>query len=151
MSDEDRDPQENDLATSLARLPREIRFILDKAPAGICYIDHAQIYRYANERYNAYWGRPVVGMNIRETTGDAIYAEIRAAIERALSGQVSTHETEVQTPEGKRNYSAVMVPDRENGAVRGYVTRVDTSAGTISVTEVTEPDQKSDDDIVVAA
>ncbi len=39
----------------------------------------------------------------------------------------------------------------EDGAVRGYVTRVDTSAGTISVTEVTEPDQKTDDDIVVAA
>jgi PAS domain S-box-containing protein len=122
MSDRADAPQANELERTLAQLPREIRFILDKAPAGICYIDRDQIYRYVNERFTAFWGRSVVGLNIRESTGEAIYQEIRAHIERALRGQVSSHENEVIAPDGKRYwYSAVMVPDRENGDVRGYV------------------------------
>ena len=43
-----------------------------------------------------------------------------------------------------------VVDSAESDAVRGFVTRVNTSAGTISVTEIAEPDP-SVDDIVVAA
>ncbi len=121
-SDDSEEPAVNELERTLSQLPREIRFILDKAPAGICYIDRDQIYRYVNERFTTFWGRSVVGLHIRESTGEEIYREIRAHIERALSGQVSSHESEVLAPNGKRYwYSAVMVPDRENGDVRGYV------------------------------
>ena len=122
MSDEGRGPAANDLTTSLAQLPREIQFILDKAPAGISYIDRDQIYRYANERYCGWWGHSVVGSHIRETTGEEIYEEIRTHVERALRGQVASHEIEAQGPDGKTYWHhAVMVPDIESGVVRGYV------------------------------
>lgn len=122
MSEESEDPPADGLTTSLAHLPREIQFILDKSPAGICYIDRDQVYRYANERFVSFWGRPMVGLNVLETTGEAIYERIREHIERALSGQVSSHESQVTLADGKNYwYQAVMVPDRENGRVRGYV------------------------------
>lgn len=44
-----------------------------------------------------------------------------------------------------------VVDSAEGGAVRGFVTRVNTSAGTISVTEAVEPDDSSVDDFIVAA
>jgi PAS domain S-box-containing protein len=122
MNDEGGDPQANDLTQGLARLPREIRFILDKAPAGISYIDCDQVYRYANERFLAWWGHSVVGQHIRDSTGDAIYETIRAHIEKALSGQTAFHENQIHGPDGRTYWHhAIMVPDVEDGVVRGYV------------------------------
>ena len=44
-----------------------------------------------------------------------------------------------------------VVDSAEGGALRGFVTRVNANAGTISVTEAVEPDPSVDDVVVVAA
>jgi PAS domain S-box-containing protein len=115
-----------DLAASVARLPREIQFILDKTPAGLCYIDREQRFRYANERVMNGWGlhgtRQVIGKTVFEMTGPKVYQEIRPYIERALSGHVAAHEEEVHAGDGTSYWHhAIMVPDVEQGQVRGYV------------------------------
>ncbi len=126
MSDESDDPEADlephDLERSVAQLPREIRFILDKAPAGICYIDRDQIYRYANERWISWWGHSVVGSDVRQSVGEERYEEIRPHIERALNGQSAMHESQSQGPDDRTYWHhAIMVPDIEDGTVRGYV------------------------------
>jgi PAS domain S-box-containing protein len=109
-------------------LPREIAFLLAKAPAAICYIGRDLRYRYVNERFAAWAGvKPAdaIGRRVPEVIGLSAWERVRAAAERALGGRTASYENEVTAPDGGRYWlRGFMVPDTCEGEVRGYVLMV---------------------------
>jgi PAS domain S-box-containing protein len=116
------------LPSVIADLPREITFILAKVPAGVGYVDCHQRYRYVNDRFGAWAGLPpgeVVGKHVSEVIGARAWERIRPVSERALSGRLTTYESEVIGPNGARYWlRGTLVPDISAETVRGYVIMV---------------------------
>jgi PAS domain S-box-containing protein len=113
---------------SLDDLPREIAFMLRRAPAAICYVDRNQRYRYVNERFGAWAGvKPseAIGRHVPEIIGPRAWERVRPASERALSGRTASYESEVIGPDGARYWlRGNLVPDFDADGVRGYVIMV---------------------------
>src|SRR5262245_18984083 len=112
----------------ILNLPREVAFILAKAPAAICYVDCDQRYRYVNERFGAWAGvqaADAIGRHVPDVIGMRAWEVIRPASERALSGRLASYETEVVGPNGGRFWlRGTLVPDIGEEGVRGYVIMV---------------------------
>jgi PAS domain S-box-containing protein len=123
----------------IEELPREIAFILAKAPAAICYVDRDQRYRYVNERFGAWAGvKPAeaVGRHVPDVIGPRAWSRVREASQRALSGSIASYETELIAPDGRRYWlRGTLVPDVDADGVRGYV---------IMVTDITRRKEAED-------
>ncbi len=122
-------------------LPREIAFILARAPAAICYVDCNLRYRYVNDRFGVWAGvKPsdAVGRRVPDVIGPRAWERVREASGRALSGSISGYESELVAPDGRRYWvRGTLVPDIDAAAasVRGYV---------IMVTDITRRRQAED-------
>lgn len=105
----------------------QLRLVTDAAPLLISYIDREMRYRFVNQGYAEWFGKPkeqIVGQTIAEVIGQAAFQASRQRIEAVLSGERLTYEATIPYDEGKmpRYIHADMVPDLdENGRVRGYV------------------------------
>ncbi|HEX4482046.1 MAG TPA: diguanylate cyclase [Rudaea sp.] len=108
----------------LARNQRRLRSITDNTPAFVVHINTEERYTFAN----AYTGKmlgvhpaALVGRSMREVAGDAIYAEIKPYIHRALRGETVTFETERKYADGEHSYQCTYIPDRTpEGDVVGF-------------------------------
>ena len=101
------------------------REVADSLPVLVAFVDSHQRYRLLNRSYEKWLGKPreeIYGKQIQEIVGDRVYANIRAHIEAALSGQEVSFETEVYFKEGEKSYvHATFVPDvDEEEKVRGF-------------------------------
>lgn len=105
----------------------QLRLVTDAAPLLISYIDREMRYRFVNQGYADWFGKPkeqIVGRTVAEVIGQAAFQASRQRIEAVLSGERLTYETTLPYDEGKtpRYIHADMVPDiAEDGTVRGYV------------------------------
>jgi PAS domain S-box-containing protein len=115
----------DDLKRQLASLPREVRVLLAEVPAAMAYIDRTQRFRFANERFESWtaaaFPEGVAGHSVAEISGER-YPEVLPYVERALEGRFAMHEEMVQGPDGQPHWlRTLLVPDLEDGEVRGYV------------------------------
>ena len=88
--------EENErIAAALRRSEERLRLINDTIPILIGYVDHNEVYQYANKGYSDWYGHPdgaVTGRAVRDVIGSQVYAQVRDPVRRALSGQQVTYE-----------------------------------------------------------
>ena len=106
-----------------------LTFILETVPALVGYVDTDERYRFNNDAYGQWFGRPareVVGRHIREVLGEAVYAAITPHVRAALAGRRVTFDSGLAYGDGKLRYvRATYVPDiGDDGRVRGFVAHV---------------------------
>jgi diguanylate cyclase (GGDEF)-like protein/PAS domain S-box-containing protein len=124
-----------ELAESRARAvesEERLRTIADNVPALIAYVDTGLRYRFANQRYQEWFGvrcEHMLGRTVEEAMGEAFYAPRRAALERCLSGHGSALEIEEERRGRKRVISATYLPHLREGVVQGiYVLCTDATS-----------------------
>jgi diguanylate cyclase (GGDEF)-like protein/PAS domain S-box-containing protein len=124
-----------ELAESRARViesEERLRTIADNVPALIAYIDTGMRYRFANQRYQEWFGvksADMLGKTVPEAMGDAFYAPRRAALERCLAGHGSALEIEEERRGRRRVISTTYLPHVRDGAVHGiYVLSTDATS-----------------------
>jgi diguanylate cyclase (GGDEF)-like protein/PAS domain S-box-containing protein len=98
-----------------------LRSIADNLPVLVSFIDARGVYRYCNGQYRAVIGRDPTGMTIREGIGNTDYASFEGYIDRALAGEPSTFETEIDTRDGRRVMEGHVLPQQDaGGASTGF-------------------------------
>ncbi|MBE7385706.1 MAG: PAS domain S-box protein [Leptolyngbya sp. SIO1E4] len=110
---------------ALRRSEEQLRLTTDALPALICYVDTQQRYRFNNQTYEDWFQIPVrelQGRHVWEVMGDDYYALVKPHIEAVLSGQKSSFEAELTTPDGKpRCLMATYIPEMDDhGYIKGF-------------------------------
>ncbi|HEY9696264.1 MAG TPA: PAS domain S-box protein [Trichocoleus sp.] len=116
-------------AAALQQREAELRLITNAVPVLISFIDVEQRYRFTNQMYEAWFGRPasqVEGKHLWEVIGEAGYEAIRPYVERVLDGHQVTFESEIPYKDiDTRIVSATYVPRfAPEGRVEGFVALV---------------------------
>lgn len=100
--------------------------ILDTIPTFLAYVDRSCRYKAISKHYERSFGRSradIVGREMREVVGEATWGQIEPAMRRALAGQVSLFEAEINLPHLGTQFSrGSFTPDiDEAGNVWGVV------------------------------
>ena len=108
---------------------RHLQCLLDIVPAPVSYVDTEQRFRYNNDAYDTWVGRPhleLYGTHLREVLGEKAYADVRPYVEAALAGESVSFEKELEYADGSRRFVSVSyIPDFDDaGRVRGFVSLV---------------------------
>jgi diguanylate cyclase (GGDEF)-like protein/PAS domain S-box-containing protein len=117
--------REAELAAAHARAiesEERLRIIADNVPALIAYIDTGLRYRFANTRYQEWFGiksATMLGKTVPEAMGEAYFAPRRAALERCLAGHASALEFEEERRGRRRVISTTYLPHLRDGIVQG--------------------------------
>jgi PAS domain S-box-containing protein len=103
--------------------------LLDSMPAMIGYWDRNQSNRFSNKAYSKWFGlepEQIVGKQIREVLGEAVYRLNLPYIEAVLRGEPQEFERAIPSPDGKRvrHSLAEYIPDIVAGEVRGFYVQV---------------------------
>ena len=105
-----------------------LRAIADALPFLISYLDSKQIFRFINKPYEAWFERPlaeIIGRNVRDVMGPAMYEARRPFIERALAGERLSYEADFPRSGGTVHTEIVHVPHRDPaGRILGLYTVV---------------------------
>ena len=92
--------EENErIAAALRRSEERLRLINDTIPILIGYVDQNEIYQYANKGYSDWFdvpGNSVTGRSVHDVVGAEVYAQVRDALSKALSGQQVSYEYQTQ-------------------------------------------------------
>ncbi|HIJ63959.1 MAG TPA: PAS domain-containing protein, partial [Rhodospirillaceae bacterium] len=98
-----------------------IRLITDAVPALIAYVDSEQRYRFTNQPYEEWFGRPrstINGQLMSDVLGTELYEARRHFAEQALAGQRVTFEIDLTTAGGRIRFAlATYVPHFGPGGV----------------------------------
>jgi PAS domain S-box-containing protein len=103
----------------------ELRTIADSLPFLIAFVDRDQVYRFANQAYEDWFGlhpKDVVGRHLCEVVDEAGYAVRKPFIERALAGESITLELSWPHRDGRRREAEVRYMPRlgQDGSVLGF-------------------------------
>ena len=106
---------------------RRLRTIMDQIPVTVSYIDADLRYRYINRAQEQWLGKSeaeVVGHEVREVAGDAVWADVEPRLRTALSGEEVPLERERVDRHGNPVWhSGRHVPDiNDDGEVVGVYT-----------------------------
>lgn len=86
----------------------------DSLPAFIAFIDSNFIYRFCNQAFEDWFGRPrgeIIGSTMREIMGDAAFERILPHFERALKGEKTGYRQWLEFGNGERRFMrATYVP-----------------------------------------
>ncbi|WP_421591318.1 PAS domain-containing protein [Shinella sp. M27] len=112
------------LETKLAAREAEMRRVTDAVPMLVSYVDRDHIYRFANAAYRDWFAvdpATMIGRHVKEMIGDAAYQDRRASIDRGLSGEAFTSETNMPRGDGSvRRLEVRYVPHIEpDGSIPG--------------------------------
>lgn len=112
--------------TALRAAEAQLRLVTDAAPLLISYVDSEQRFRFNNQTYATWFGRPLedlTGKHVREVLGEVAYEGIREYIACALAGQTIRFEQEMPYQStGHRYVQITFVPHRgEDAGVKGFV------------------------------
>ena len=118
----------------------QLRLLTNSLPVLISYVDSGQRYRFNNKSYEDWFGHSrfeFLGKHIKSVLGNSAYQSIKRYVEKALSGEEVTFETDITNKDaGIRYVRVTYVPDfGEHGKVKGFYTLV---------TDITEH-KKADD------
>ncbi|WP_298395861.1 PAS-domain containing protein [uncultured Azonexus sp.] len=107
--------EKEQIAAALGRSEARLRLINDTIPILIGYVDHNEIYQYANKGYSDWYGLPegqVTGRSVIEVTGPEVYAQVGDYVRRALAGQQVSYEYHMQR-QGQQVFAhSTLVPER---------------------------------------
>ena len=114
---------------SLRRREEELRLITNALPALVAYVDKDHYYRFNNQTYETWFGRPAAtftNRHVRDVLGEAAYETVLPHIKQALSGQRVSLETRISYDERESRYiKADYVPHTNSqGEVEGYFSLV---------------------------
>ena len=113
---------------ALAEKQAQLQLITDAVPALIALVGKDLRYRFANETYRGWFGRPpesVIGRTLLEVMGPDGYGTVREHVERALGGADVKYEVLMPYPMGMRRVRSQLMPLRtRTGAVDGFVALV---------------------------
>ncbi|MBK6726741.1 MAG: diguanylate cyclase [Xanthomonadales bacterium] len=105
------------------RAERRLQLIADNLPGAISIIDRDHVYRFNSAEYERALGKPlamITDHSVREVHGDAVYAQVRPHLERALAGERSNFELVLPSAGGARFLRGTYVPKRDDdGSVVG--------------------------------
>jgi PAS domain S-box-containing protein len=105
-----------------------LRAIADALPFLISYLDKDQIFRFINKPYESWFERPlsqIIGHDVRDVMGPAMYEVRRPFIERALAGESLSYEADFPRSGGTAQTEIVHVPHRDQaGRTLGLYTVV---------------------------
>lgn len=92
----------------------QLRLITNAVPAFISYVDAQQRYRFNNKRYEELYHMnswQMDGKHIRDVVGESVYESLRPYIEKVLSGQKVSYETQIPEGHDKLNtFNCTYVP-----------------------------------------
>ncbi|BDI34417.1 hypothetical protein CCAX7_64680 [Capsulimonas corticalis] len=102
-----------------------LRFAADALPVLIAYVDSEMRYRFNNQTYTTWIGRPhteLVGRHMREVLGDQVFDAVKPTIDQALAGAPSAYEQELTWPDGQTRFTrgSYMPNIGPNGEVLGF-------------------------------
>lgn len=117
--------EDHQAQAALKASEERLRLVTDAMPALISYIDADQCYRFVNQAYETWFGRPredVLGRPLIDVLGEAAHAGLKPHIEAALEGRALSFEGLVPYKDGgARHIRAEYTPDlAPDGTVRGY-------------------------------
>lgn len=118
---------EKEARDTAERAERQLRLVIDAAPLLISYVDAHLRYRFVNQAYTRWFGRPaleIVGKHVEEVVGPATFAAVRPHLLTALSGERVSYEAKLDHKDGGRRFVHTdLVPDvpAEGGPARGLV------------------------------
>jgi PAS domain S-box-containing protein len=112
------------ITEALRRSEENLRLITDTVPALIAYFDKQEIYRYVNKGYADWFGHTkddLLGRDIQDVVGDAVYDEISQHVKTALRGETVSYEYAMRNAAGKVVYArSELVPELDAlGCVAG--------------------------------
>jgi PAS domain S-box-containing protein len=92
----------------------KLRLVTDNMPAGMAYVDVNQIYLYHNQTFADWLGLPaerIDGHSVEDVMGAAIYADIKARLDEALTGKSVRYERDQAIADGAmRRWSVRYAP-----------------------------------------
>jgi PAS domain S-box-containing protein len=115
--------------TALQQREAELRLIMNAVPVLISFIDAEQRYRFSNQQYEDWFGRPeteIAGKHLWEFLGEATYQSLRPYIDRVLAGEAVTFEQRIPYKGGDtRDVIIDYIPRFDaQGKVEGFVALV---------------------------
>lgn len=101
------------------------RLLFDSIPAYISYVDAGERYRWVNQRYESWYGRPradIIGRSVLDLQGDAAYQRMHPHIRKALKGAGVRYEHHLQSADGTpRIFDTQYIPHvSDKGEVLGF-------------------------------
>lgn len=109
----------------LHRTEVELRLITNSLPVGIAYIDKNLQFRFCNDTFCEWKGRPrdqILGHSTQEVTEKENHKNLLPYYQSALAGKTVSEELPLKLDSQTRIVSLSIVPDMdENGEVRGIV------------------------------
>lgn len=131
-----------DSEEALQQSENRMRSITDNIPAMIAHIDKHQRYLFANGFIGRIFGidtKSMIGHTMRETRGEAIYAEIEAHVDDVLRGNFVSFEGAGHIGGKQYFYQSNYVPDLDaKGNVQGFF------ALTFDITQLKTAEEKLD-------
>lgn len=108
---------------------KELQLLTNALPVLIAYVDKNHYYRFNNQTYEDWFGQPAAtftGKHICEVLGEDAYVAVRPCMEKALSGQRVSFESQIPYREGGTRYiKADYIPHiNSQGEVEGYFSLV---------------------------
>lgn len=115
-----------ELSLELERKEQMLRSVTDSLPMLVSYIDPQQRYRFANQTYAAWYGRPVedmVGRRVADVLPASTWAKVAPHLQAALQGTASVHENELTVLGQQRDLRVQFIPQwGQHQEVEGVVT-----------------------------
>ena len=124
-----------------------LRAIADALPFLISYLDGNQIFRFINKPYEAWFDRPlsqIVGHDVRDVMGPAMYEARRPFIERALAGESLSYEADFPRSGGTVHTEIIHVPHQDpTGRTLGlYTVVMDVTARKLAEKTLSESEER---------
>ncbi|HLO30681.1 MAG TPA: PAS domain S-box protein [Anaerolineales bacterium] len=99
----------------------QLQRVMDAMPAFISYVDSDRRYRFTNKAYEEWFGDTALGKHMEEVIGKKAYQAISKYVDRALTGETVTYETEISLQGSERFMRGTYVPDTSvDGRVKGF-------------------------------
>ncbi|WP_166507403.1 PAS domain S-box protein [Nostoc sp. 106C] len=111
---------------ALHQREEQLRLITNAVPVFISYVDAQQLYRFNNKKYEEWYGikaSEVYGKHIKEIAGESVYEVVRPYVERVLSGETVTYESQIYSLDGiAHDVNISYVPQfNQHREVEGFV------------------------------
>lgn len=102
-----------DRSLSLERSQEQLRQVTDNVPALVAYFDRDLRFRFANRAYGDWLGTDpstLIGRSLSEVYGEATFAGFARHLERALEGERTVYERDMDTRHGPIHVQSTVVP-----------------------------------------
>jgi PAS domain S-box-containing protein len=111
------------------------------------YLDGGQIFRFINKPYEAWFDRPlsqIVGQDVRDVMGPAMYEARRPFIERALAGESLSYEADFPRSGGTVHAEIIHVPHQDStGRILAlYTVATDVTARKLAEKTLSESEER---------